>query len=78
MNRKEIQLSLTNRWGAHLAVGNRVTIAHARGGYSDGVIQGFDTKSDYAKAYGPTVKLVSGGTCSIDDCRIPLGNPKAS
>lgn len=69
------QNTATNRWGAKLAVGNRVTVAHARSGYSDGVIASIETTGEYARAYGPRVILTNGGSASIDDCRIPLGNP---
>ena len=67
-NPRRVAREIENRWGDRLSIGMPVVIRHARGGANTfGVIAGFDLRSEYAKAYGPTVKLDSGGSASIDD-----------
>jgi hypothetical protein len=66
-------MPLINRWGAKLAIGNRVLMTRPRGDPVTGVIVRFETKGEFARAYGPRVILDCSMSGSIDDCRIPLG-----
>lgn len=73
---KHVQ-EFTNRWGARLAVGLRVSVVHPRGGETEARITAIEMDGEYARTYGPRVILSTGGSASVDDCRIPLGNPSA-
>lgn len=69
-----------NRWGTKLRKGQRVRMHHSRGGTEEGVIVAFETKGEFARAYGARVKLDSGFTGSLDDVieilpAVPKTNP---
>jgi len=64
---------ILNRWGAKIAINQPVTMAHPRGGFTDGTITAIDTTSEFSRAYGPRITLDNGTTGTADDCRIGLG-----
>lgn len=65
--------AFVNRWGARLEVGAPVTVVHPRGGETRSTIARIETSGEYARAYGPRVVLATGGSASVDDCRIGWG-----
>lgn len=69
---------MRNRWGVEVKKGHWVFANWGRNGTDkiEGRVASIDSRSDFARAYGPQVKLDSGLTVGLDDISQTLGPMK--
>lgn len=65
-----------NRWGVEIKAGHFVRAKTRNNDEVEGRVKRIDTRSDYAKAYGPLAVLDSGFDVSLDDIVYTLGPMK--
>ena len=64
---------MRNRWGVEIKKGHWVFAHGPRGARIEGRVTAIDSRSDFAKAYGPQITLDSGQTVGADDISQTLG-----
>ena len=62
-------MTMRNRWGVELRRGFYVWGTGPRGGNVEGRIASVDSRSAFAKAYGPRILLENGQSMGVDDVR---------
>lgn len=61
---------MKNSFGINLKKGDTVKVNHPRGGHFIDKIKDFETKGEFARAYGKRVILECGATADLNDCSI--------